>query len=354
MKDSRTIWRQPYLKGCIQAFSIDCGVLKLLHLCALFIFIRFSSASLLAVDEKTAVANSSLTPPAPSDSIRSSLEALPSRGSGAFIKKDGESLIAVAVGNGMFLPKSDSEMLLPDPVKRSRAARAAIISAKAALAEQLGSFTSTLLSAAITEGGAESVRSEIQVSFNRTILSRSWPWKVEATQNGSGYSAKAWIYFPDDGITPLAASKTGGLPVFRDNQSAANAVADWIATGLCDSGALRLFVGAPENERLRTFSAGLAPSGPTARTVAEMKATAVLMREAGTSAETIEGSKSLVRETVPSDPLSHDGNSSLLREDFFKRRRSSAVGVIKVAADSLMRRLPDGQTCVVVWQADEE
>ncbi len=342
------------MKGCIQAFSIDCGVLKLLHLCALFIFIRFSSASLLAVDEKTTVANSSLTPPAPSDSIRSSLEALPSRGSGAFIKKDGESLIAVAVGSGVFTPKNDSEMALPDAVKRSRAARAAIVSAKAAMAEQLGSVTSTLVSGYINGDGSESVRSETRVAFDRTILSRSWPWKVEAMQDGSGYSSRAWIYFPDDGKTLLTASKTGGLPVFRDNQSAANAVADWIATGLCDSGALRLFVGTHGNERLRTFSAGLAPSGPTARTVAEMKATAALMREAGTSAETIEGSKSLVRETVPSDPLSRDGNSSLLREDFFKRRRSSAVGVIKVAADSLIRRLPDGLTCVVVWEADEE
>jgi hypothetical protein len=85
-----------------------------------------------------------------------------------------------------------------------------------------------------------------------------------------------------------------------------------------------------------------------------MKATAALMREAGASTEIIEGSKSLVRETIPMDPLSREGNSSLLKEDFFKRRQSSTSGVIKVAADSVIRRLPDGLTCVVVWEAAEE
>jgi len=294
----------------------------------------------------------SLVPPPPPDSVRNALNNLPTRGSCASIENSEAGVIAVAVGNGVFSPKSDAERALPEATKKSRATRAAIISAKAALAEQLNSATSALVTATISSSTGESVRSETVVALSRTILSRSWPWKVQATPEESGYFARAWIYFPDDRAQLLAASTLGGLPSFEDDKAAADAIIEWISNGLCDSGALNLLVGKPGSEKLRAFGVGLAPSGPSARTVAEMKATGSLMREAGVATETIEGSKSLVRETVCLDPLSAEGNRGVIKEEFFKSRRQSTSGVIKVAADFVTKRLPDGLTCVVVWAAE--
>jgi hypothetical protein len=327
-------------------------IARLIYFYACLCSNSYPSPCLLAVDGNGDVEKFSIASPTPSDLVRNALDNLPTRGSCASIENSKAGLVAVAVGSGIFSPKNDVERALPEATKKSRATRAAIISAKAALAEQLNSTTSTFVAATISGSRGESVRSETVVALSRTILSHSWPWKIQATPEDSGYSARAWIYFPDDRAQLLAASTLGGLPSFEDNRAAANAVIEWISNGLCDSGVLNLLVGKSGSEKLCPFGVGVAPSGPSARTVAEMKATASLMRETGGPTDTIEGNKSLTRETVQLDPLSAEGNRELIKEEFFKNRRQSTSGVIKVAADFVTKRLPDGQTCVVVWGAE--
>lgn len=319
---------------------------------SLFLMSFCTAGNGLSGDRQTIVADTLPHKPAPSDAILCAFESLSRHGSNALILKSNDGFVAVAVGVGSYHTRSEVEGNLPDALKRFRAVRVAVVSAKAALAEQLGAATATSVESAISGSDSNFIRSEATVSFGRTVLSRSQIWHTEATPEGTSYSAKAWIYFSDCSESINALAKSGGVPCFLNNHLAANAMVEWISSGLCDAGAMKFLVGIPGEEKLRSFAAGLAPSGPSAQRVAEMKASASLMRENSSSVETIEGAKSLVRQTSITDPLSSEGNRSIVTEEFFKSRTSTASGVVRIATGPLVKHLPNGLTCVVVWEAD--
>ena len=75
----------------------------------------------------------------------------------------------------------------------------------------------------------------------------------------------------------------------------------------------------------------------------------------GLPAEGYEGAREghiLTPRPVVAQPGSPLGVSLREKEDFFKNRRSSTSGVVKVAAEYVYRRLPCELTCVVVWEAE--
>jgi len=287
-----------------------------------------------------------VTHPEPPSAVLSALNSLPSHGDAALIIPEGKGLIAVAVGTGRYLTKPASPTPTDVTIQKLKAVRTAVISAKQALADQCQQGVATQ-SEDKKSDGKESFHENVTVSTERMILSRSFLWKSEVNQEEGGYSAKAWIYFLTD-ATEGVLDQTGGLPSFMTPQEAAEQISQWAGEGLCDDGELRLPIGQPGHERLVAFGVGLASPSASSIILARQKAVASLLRASGAASDSIEGIKTLERETMP-DPLGKEGAAAILKESFFQKMLNEQEGVIHPTAAPLIRTLPNGLTCCVVW-----
>lgn len=282
--------------------------------------------------------------PKPSAEVLEALNKLPLHGSRAIIDRRNGKLIAVAVGSGSFVPRDAKEENMPTALRRSRAVRAAVVAAKVALAEVLGSTVSTSTTGSTNADGRDEVKSVVTIAIQRQVLSGMWCWKTETQPEGKGFSAHVWIHFPVAATESELTSSTAGLPSFESEKDAASAIVKWSASGLCDAGPIHLFVGPKGKERVEVFGVGIGATDQNGKIVARMKAEASLLRSKGDSAM---GSKTLTRESIVPDPLSTDGNAALVKEEFFSQRTTTASGVVKSITLAEVD-LADGITCVVV------
>jgi hypothetical protein len=311
--------------------SLRCGII----VATLFSILLFACGDICAV-----------THPEPPSVVLSAFNSLPSHGDAALIIPEGKGLIAVAVGRGRYLPKPAYLAPTDVTIQKLKAVRAAVVSAKQALADQCQQGVATQ-SEEKKSDDKESFHENVSVSTERMILSRSFLWKSEVNQEEGGYSARAWIYFLTD-ATEGVQDQTGGLPSFMTPQEAAEQISQWAGKGLCDDGELRLPIGQPGHERLVAFGVGLASPSASSNVLARQKAVASLLRASGSASESIEGTKTLDRVDMP-DPLGKEGASSILRESFFQRMLNEHDGIIHPTATPFFKTLPDGLTCCVVW-----
>jgi hypothetical protein len=273
---------------------------------------------------------------------------LPQRGSAALVERRGDSLVVVAVGTGRFLPETEPERALSAAMKRSRAVRAAVVSAKAALAEQVSSEVSVTTLADIRDQNAGSFSSSVMTKVRRTILAQAWPWKINAEPDGEGFSARVWLYFPKSPTAVSTGHELEGLPAFDRAESAAETIAQWAERGLCEGSPIRVFVGKPGSERLMVFGVGLADSGPSGEAIARSKSLANLARGSSLVTEQVDAAKTIKR-SQDVDPLSPDGNQILLREEFFHSKRYAQRGTVRPTSAPISRLLSNGLFCVVAW-----
>lgn len=279
----------------------------------------------------------------PDDATREALEELPHIGSGAEVSKTDKGLRAVAVGFGVCTKDGDNERL-PLSARKAKAVRAAVVSAKAALGEKMSGQMSSVVKAVISDAGA-SLQSESVLSFARTVLTNCSLWKSETKveEGDEKCVARAWIFFPSMEILDQVSV---GLPRFADRRAASEFLVQAASKGLCDVGVMRLLVGEKGEEKLVRFVVATS-SAQAPPAVAASRARAELLRQSARGKETIEGVRTLSRESRVLDSLSAEGNEEATKEVLSKTRVNEVSGVVRISADHFERTVGDIRFYVV-------
>ena len=246
---------------------------------------------------------------------------LPNAGSGALVRREGTELRGQAVGSGVFVVTSPEDAKLHPSLRRSRALRAAVVNAKAALARALPQNVSTMSWSLVGWDGTELQQTRTDIVIRRTLLSGAALVRTIHGGTDERPECRAWIESrsptePGDGD-----SRSHGLPRFATETEAASAIAAWACRGLCDDAVVRVCVGPEDAPALRGFGVGLG-AGPYADRVAEQKARAGLARARLYS---IEGKDSLVRSAEWADPLGELGARAIFREAGDDRSSKTSV-----------------------------
>lgn len=230
----------------------------------------------------------------------------------AALVEDGSDVIAVAFGSGMCAASDAKGVLLPESIRRVRAMRAAVIDAKAKIAETLNRSISAFSKLTSADDGSDKLRSRVVTTVKRTMLGSIRMWKVAYEEKDGVLWAYAWLH--TESSRWINGAKRGALPVFVSEQDAIESFMSLAKRGLCDEGTYWVAVGGQAAARPPSihligvaFAFGASPYSGCSR---KLDALAAELRD------WISRRRELEVNSI-ADPLTPDGNLRICVEEQF-------------------------------------